>query len=417
MNSLHEILALHTESLGNNYENLGKTVGSCFWKKKKILLSYHEKKGWNVVQLDCISLLLRKLGFFKSTHLKTIVKKWEIVKATTDYANPTLNKKIKALWKKSYPQQDFPSYYVILGNCDPKTAEIKLFCEEHTDQIVRKALGKKINQDYQHGDKILVEVLPAGKISTAEEHRQTQYVKPDYVIQGWEPENIATLEIEMLGEQKIAFNNFFAAMKDCLDFEIKKVNDLAIFIDKIVYFIKLYVESAKYCIKEKIDSITSEKIAKIKNFLQELNTLVAIHQTVDNTDFRVKLFELYFLIEEMKDQLTIAIEKTYMHNLKPENVKKIVEFFKKRNKSLGKEIDLNCKSEHKVFVIAGMAHFLKLSQVKLYTEFPEFYEGVDHLHNVLKNHKFVIYVKREVMEQQEIAKAHPELQIYKKKHG
>ena len=183
MNSLQNSIA-GREICGNNYENLGKTVGSYFWKKK-ILLSYDANTGWNVIQLNYISILLRKLGFFKSTHLKTIV---EEIKVTADCYNPILNKKIKALWKKIHPEEAFPrSYYVILGNSDPHEAEIKLFCEEPTNQIDREATGKKINKYYKSGDTILAESCPAGKTSTAKKHRQTEYVNPEYFIEGWNP--------------------------------------------------------------------------------------------------------------------------------------------------------------------------------------------------------------------------------------
>ena len=123
-----------------------------------------------------------------------------------------------------------------------------------------------------------------------------------------------------------------------------------------------------------------------------------------------KLIELRKFMKGMYYQMLDFAESECSYNLNQENVNKIADTFKKRNESLAKEIDLHCQPGRTVFVIAGTSHILKSNSL---FEFSEFSEGVDLLHNVLKNHKFVIYVKREDTENKGIAKANPQLKIYK----
>ena len=403
MNSLKETITNHTANLGNNYENLGKTVGSCFWKKK-ILLSHDIKNGWNVVQLNYISLLFRKLGFFKSTHLKTIVD--ELTETTTRYYNPILNEKIKALWEKSHPQEPFPSYFVILGNSDPKDAQIKLFCDVHDDKIVEQAIGYEINESHEEGDKILVEAWPRGKTSKAGQHNN-KYINPDYIVQGWEPENIAEIRNECLGKQDV-IDNFCAAMEAILNFKlIEQIDDFIDLERKIITFLKLYVESALYTRVER--DIYSSKVQEIRNSLFELNTAVAISGI--NINFKEKLSELLLLIAKMYKKIIKESKKYHYCNLTEDNYKKIAETFKERNESLGQEIDRNCQQGHRVFVIAGGAHLLKYTK-GIFNEFPVFSEAVEDLHRVLKKHKFVIYFSRKDIAAKGVIDSYPGLQIY-----
>ena len=100
--------------LGQNYEMLGKNVGKDL-RKQKVFISYEGKK-WNVVKLNLIQQLLRKVfGFYKSTHLEHVIKHWAKYKVEkteykvekTDY-DQVLDQKLRTLWKKTYPKKELP---------------------------------------------------------------------------------------------------------------------------------------------------------------------------------------------------------------------------------------------------------------------------------------------------------------------
>ena len=223
-----------------------------------------------------------------------------------------------------------------------------------------------------------------------------------------ESEDGRTVETKVLDEQTIAYNKFYAAAIACSNLTIKTNEDLDVFKEKITNFLKLYEVSAKYY---EIKGIASKNIEQIKENLEKLEKLFNIHPTGENINFKEELNNLRLLISNMNLQI-ITVRKNCVSNLQ-DNSKKTLEKLKKRNESLAKQLDLYCKNGHKVFVIASASYLLKRTR----TQIPQHNEAVDHLHNFLKNHKFVIYVKREVMEQQEVAKAHPKLQIFSNKQA
>jgi hypothetical protein len=412
MNSLEKALQDYTNILGQDYENLGKTQGSCCLFRKKNLLSYDVKKGWDVVQLGWIELFLRKLGFFKSTHLKNVAREWATLKATTDYSNKTLNKHIKNLWKKTYPQQNYPSYFVALGNTAPKQASVKLFCEEHGDLQLRQAFGKKINKTHKSNDSILVESMSCEKKGMAWDCLQTNFVIWNFGIQGWEPSNIETSLTEGLGPQHKKLKNFddvaCVFTTACFVPLFKKkfdLEDLKIIQSQLEFFIQSYLEISDL-IYDKI-----EKKSATQHIINEIKSpFASIENALEKGSEKDALGRLHLFNESILkiygDILKLE-EKNYSRNLSDENFNMILKTHYPRNVSLSEQIDLHAKDDRTVFAIMGVCHALKQKIEAL----KEIIKGVDYLHSSLKKHKFVIYVKREFYEKNGLDEANQDLNL------
>jgi hypothetical protein len=66
---LSDCLVKNSSILGPHCTNLGKNTGSFFLGHRKILLSYTDKNGWEVLKLNIFQIFLRNvLGAYKSTH-------------------------------------------------------------------------------------------------------------------------------------------------------------------------------------------------------------------------------------------------------------------------------------------------------------------------------------------------------------
>lgn len=390
MNYLENTLQKHAHILGENYQYLGKTRASGFWGHKKILLSFDKKKGWNVVQLGSISLFFRKLGFFKSTHLNNVAREWSALKSSTDYSNKTLNKIIKDLWKKTYPQQVFPTYFTIMGNCDPKLAKIKIFCEVHNASRLKVAIFKKIKKFYQPEDIILVEGLPAN----------TRCKKTlDCLIQGWEPpENFLENMKKQIGEQFETSLKFDDSFEDLILLEIEQQEDLKIFEEKSKIYLQQYLIYSQFAYGNKSErkKITSSNIAKLKILLKDfMDQAVASNYNKDSM-YEEKRFTMIKFVYEISQKICNAYKKNYFNNMTLENQEQVTLNFKNRNACLSIEISDKCQRYRHVYAVMGTNHALKGS--KKFPGSKERHEAVDLLHETLCGHKFVIYVKRKNFE-------------------
>src|SRR5262249_31185114 len=144
---LTNILNKYSNILGNDYQNLGKTVGSGL-RRRKILLSYNYKKGFDVIKLNILQLFLRKIfGFYSNTHLENVINKWVCIRRKDQWNNPLFDHRIQDIWKKTYTHKGLPSYSMILENKlalgSTPLEEMQVFCfaENHCDKVMSKEIG------------------------------------------------------------------------------------------------------------------------------------------------------------------------------------------------------------------------------------------------------------------------------------
>jgi len=69
MVGLPELVTGHQNILGPNLQSLGRKNG--------LFLNFEQESGWSLVRLNCWQMLLRYLGCYQSTHLKTIANQIE----------------------------------------------------------------------------------------------------------------------------------------------------------------------------------------------------------------------------------------------------------------------------------------------------------------------------------------------------
>lgn len=117
--------------INSNYEELGKSQGSLFFRHK-FVLAYSSDKGWKIRKLNVFQLFLRKVfKAYKSTHLdhiKNKMKKLEITDLTK-----ACHERIHRLW--------VTKNCVGLGNANRKDASIICLGETHTDLEYIKAVS------------------------------------------------------------------------------------------------------------------------------------------------------------------------------------------------------------------------------------------------------------------------------------
>lgn len=183
--SIEGMLSSHQTVLGPNLQNLGKycRAGFC-WRKS--YLAHDQRKGWHLVQLNPLQVLLRKIfGSCKTTHLAHIAREWNRHQLKYKDICPHLTDKLKALWSKTYPKHEFPPLVKFFGNSSPLEAQVTCIARLHTDPCDSEICGKVL-EDYREGDVILIEGVDVDVEINAVNNPQTKCLGKPAKARGWE---------------------------------------------------------------------------------------------------------------------------------------------------------------------------------------------------------------------------------------
>lgn len=359
---LNDCLNKYNSVLGENLVNLGGYIGKgC--NRKKVLLSFSDKKGWSVRKLNLVQLFFRKILITqKSTHRKHIIKHINQIEEgdkKVDYIKGILAKR----------------KLIGLGNAKFSKANVICIAEKHYQNSLQATYSRIINKYYRKGDVILIEGQQANhKLNPDLNNDQAKYFHPsDYDIFGWEP---LDTEIEATPSQKIAdkmanecitsykdFINFFNSLeKSNLEFEdiSKKANLLK---EKIECLNKYYQSNSDIVVNA--NHFIDEALGKLKNNRSDLSFM----------QFVKKAF-----VELDKNH-----EKAALQNVTEEDIRVAKKTLAARNDSLIREINKYRKEGRRVWVIAGQGHFL-------HGENDLNFSSVTKVQICLKKHKHVIFV-------------------------
>lgn len=409
--SLADTLRNHASFIGKGYENLGKRTQASWWPKKQ-MLSFSEK-GWNIVQLNWIELFFRKLGFYKTTHLKNIAERWSYEKETEGFKDPVLKKKLYDLWKKTYPKSEFPTYLVKLGNIKPSKAKLKIFAERHDDDDFRKAVGRKITKAYQPNDVILVEGLECDQKIIAQVFPPTKYIKGKIVVKGLEPlgemEIVKEIFRSKFGSKLESWNKAMVEFGGVLldeigggspkDFSTHNLKSIG---EKLKNFTLAYTEAYT----DMLQDGSSNKTEK-KRKIDEIDTL---HTTFQNLKNEEDLLNFSKQVVNSFDKANIDFNKyIYNEDCSPERTEKLIKGFPRRNENFCKVISKYLeKKTSVVFATMGAHHSLHLPE-----DSKDEKEAIDEIQKIYVNTSFVLYVERKGFEEWQFNLTNPNL-IFKK---
>lgn len=367
MMELPDCLAKNRVILGPKCNNLGKKSRSFLLGGHKVFLSYTNKNGWEVLKLNIFQIFLRSVfGVYKSTHLDAIAKKFNKLKLTSDLQD--CHARIQACWTRKN--------LIGLGNAPSSEAKVICFPEQHGDSTYRASIAQLINSLYKEGDVVLVEGLEAGEVIPANSHQQTRNVKPNCIVNGWEPENYKTLNDAFFKEANAKYKELEACCHYFRDNLRMKGNMTA---EEII------------TIKLKLDDLV-EKIKNLNEYYKsQSNLILGAKKIFEDVFEKLKngtLSEcgshgavLYYIITCILRELEKNQEEALYKNETPEALKEVFKSVPLRNASLVKEIIKHRQEGRKVFVVAGASHLL---------EYPSPYVGCKEVHEALKKDKFIL---------------------------
>lgn len=133
-----DFIVANKTNLGANYSKLGKTTGSGFWHRRKILLSFDKTNGWRIVKLNPLQMFFRQVfGAYKNTHLKSVFKQVAREKVKDKNVPLPLYQRLTQLWSKKF--------IAAVGNSSPAKADVFCFGEKHGDVSYRAVAVQFIN--------------------------------------------------------------------------------------------------------------------------------------------------------------------------------------------------------------------------------------------------------------------------------
>lgn len=455
MNKLSSCLKVNNQILGPDCANLGKSTGS-FLCRRKIMLSYTNERGWEVLRLNIVQLFLRFLGFYKHTQLNFIAQKinnlatsskafeaskkiYDNLKSSDDlddinkiippFIVTKLNEveiyddiqscvsRIRKIWTKS---NTLSNNVIALGNTNILQAEIIGFAESHLNESFIASAVQIINTLYREGDIILLEALKAGEVINSYRNLNT-----NCIIRGWEPENI-----EMACHKRS--KQIEKQLLDGLDGVTNVMMELDIYkevkrnqeSEEVLSSEESEVEwewdleknplsEAELDLLEKQLETSIQKIHELNKYyrsdspevLQADEILRKIFKQVkEGTGIRSVLNALGCLsLIQSFIYTTFGIDKkAFYKNMTEDDIKEIDETIKKRNASLVAEIKKHSKKGKKVFVVAGASHLLN---------FPD-QINCDEVKKTLHEHKFIIITAKNLYDRT-VAKLNPDIKPIK----
>lgn len=290
-----------------------------------------------------------------------------------------------------YIPNDFVLYY---ETKDTDAIKYLFIPEDHenTDSITKTA--EFIKNNYQEGDIVLVENFVAGSEVLQETCRSTKPISMRIKVMGWDIEEMCTddnfkpntvshearqLELKMIEKFQVAASVFNDSRKDIT----------TILTDKIINEISNYTENTssnritesevasiisqieKLLEKEKIDFFSEDSIGF---FLNNLSIML------DETEKKIKLFKSNEEEKIKKSDIALEIDKnislikvylsalieiekrsncSFRHMSSLINSYRIINTFQDRVLSMTQTLDKVASSAQRIFVIAGMNHFLE----------------------------------------------------------
>lgn len=392
MENLDLTLGKNRQLLGSNYENLGRSVGRGFGKRK-IFLSYNrQEKSWKIVKFNIIQLIVRKFGFYKSTHLKNVVYHWERHKLSYKPFDKTLEKRFQTLWQKTYPKKlplSFALYFSNQKEVKLDSVNLILFAEKHTKHSHRKFIGEVINQFYRPGDIILVEQSDKEDLKM-QNCGQLKYVKRKCIVKGWDPLQRkseifdATPPAEKKKELEEILAKFliqFPKKKRFTNEDYQKIeNSIDLLIKDLTPYLK-YFHSKREEIEKTIAALSSIKnLAKEKKILRRNQLLKETSNALERT---------FILADKMR----------YRH-FTPKGRAIVRETVAERNAALAKAILENSQPGKRVFVIAGALH-LVAARSKLQA-------NLKLVKDAMSKHNFVLAIPKQLGKKRQTKKFNPE---------
>lgn len=370
MESLEGALSKNKALLGDNYEKLGATTGKGLFRRKVMLAYKGKEKGWEIVKLNLIQQLFRKIGFYKSTHLNRVFNYWNKHKIGIQNFDKPLEKRLTTLWQKTYPKKPIPAFAQYFSNnkeVSLDNVDLFLFGEQHTKASHRKFIGEVINHYYRPGDLILVE-SDSGEQIEQKDCDQLKFVNPGCEVKGWDLKKdqyqqtkpIVTLhKIENLCS---AFSsNFIPESKE------KIFKELDSFISEVDPLLSFFVPNS------------NDRSKTLKQAQETITALIRNGTIKSSAELEFAALELmlpkkiYEKAEKLKHKYSTA-----------EDLKKMKEQVAERNTLLAKTIEENCRPGRRIFVVAGAAHLAQLKMPK------NLQTNIDLVKTAIKKHNFVL---------------------------
>lgn len=354
---IEKALEKNKKLLGADYSNLGKTKGPFFWPRK-VVLSYKEKKGWEVRQLNIFQLFRKSLcGSYKSTKLDHVVKKLNDL-APLEGEVKKCHHQMQKLWMKKN--------LIEWGNCSITDAKVICFPEEHTDKDFHAVVVNFINEYYQEGDIILIEGI---KVTQKGKLLPGIYSPFDFnsecVIEGWEPESFD----DMLNQCFPKFVEYKNEIGEYLKEVIKKQNENDLEGIKSL-LIQLIADVKKW---NKYYQSDSEYIL---NFDEAVNMCLEENEEIDTLAGVLRLCLNQFQTEH----------PIYKNKLSKDERAAILAFAKERNVSLATQIQKYREEGKRVFVIAGTSHLFKCPN----------YPDCKEVREVLEDDSYIMIMRKDL---------------------
>lgn len=386
--SLTVALNQNREIIGDDYDNLGKTVG---WLGTKAYLSYERLQGWKIVQLNVIQQLFRFLfGVYSSTHLEIVARKLHRLQiAGKEPVAPTVSHIISNLWQRAYPTKPLPHSSVAFGNVNTlNDAQVICFADVHGKTAVRKNMANYINRYYRPGDIILIEGLEVGATGTVESFGMTQDIQAGIIAEGWEPKGFEEFLSPIFQQHKKKRDDLLRYVQNLIDAVPNEFpdleQDLITFINTIRGYDDTLKELTEYFIKSK-----DEQTEFIEKFHKIIN-VETLSETISTTPEKTAI--LKYIIYKIMSRLERLSEKALYHNLPEESNQHAFNGFDERNHSLCEQIRKYVSEGRRVFVIAGMAHLMEFHNhpiAEVGNTLDQYPHAIIALHDFIEHNNFI----------------------------
>ncbi len=268
------------------------------------------------------------------------------------HTNPNLE--VKKLLTDTIAKSSIPwieQNITVLGNTNIEECKLFCFAELHTDWEFRDYFTQVIQKYYQEEDIILVEGHSLYKKVSYKQSTQLLQLNGDYLIYGWEPENI---------EEISTYFNLHANMHDQLIQFGKSIKRRLSGINPST--------DKEWSELQVIFKEAAEKITELNQYYQsDHDQILNIHEILQDVykGLRNKTFVFIELdkgltcfIRKILKKLEKCQEKALYSNLGENALNEIYDAVPVRNESLIHSINKWLAEGKKVFVIAGAGHFI-----------------------------------------------------------
>lgn len=369
--NLISILHQNRDFLGENYERIGKKIGSGFFGRK-VFLSYDKKMGWNIIRLNPLQLLCRNIfGLYRNTHLKHVFKCLAKEKLPSEIVALPFYSRMAKIWAEKCLKW--------VGNTSVNKAQVFCFGEKHGDQAYRAAIQQFINENYREGDIVLIEGVKAGEVIKPSDCQLTRELKENCLVMGWEPQNFKEINQKAFELHEAKYQELVALMKP---FETTFPEECR-FNQTEIPLLKKSLEE----IGDKVLELNQYYRSKDPGVMQVKVFFSNLLQQVTQQKFKEPRACVVYAIGQVLAKLERVQEKALYRNLTPEAQKHFLRNAALRDPSLIHEISKNRKEGRRVFVIGGLAHFIQTLH----------YTSENQVKKELAKHQFVVVGRKTIM--------------------